>query len=79
MNTYRENIDKKQIVSEEKILLFSEEYKLITYDDGKQILRIYDAKSKMWVTMKFTSSQNATSIEDIIAYTSQQISRVKSN
>lgn len=77
MFTYRNEIDKKKIINEQTIMLFSEEYKLITYEDGEQILRIYDKKAKMWGTLRFSKPENAILLEEIISHTVRQLSCVK--
>ncbi|MED4569091.1 hypothetical protein P9302_06285 [Brevibacillus agri] len=53
------------MASEQKIKLGDEEY-ILFYEDGKPILKQYDAKYKMWVELMFLGTGNSKEIEDFI-------------
>lgn len=42
-----------KIINKEKIILYSREYNQITYENGEQILKKYNKKYNMWVTLRF--------------------------
>lgn len=49
-------------MKEETINLYGKTYKQLTYENGEQILKRYDDKSKMWVKLKFKQSDDVDAI-----------------
>lgn len=54
------------IINEEEIELYNKKYKQITYENGEQKLKKYNSKSKLWVTLKFSTEENSLIIESLI-------------
>jgi len=50
----------EEIIKKEEIILYGEKYKEITYSDNTKILKGYDKKYKMWVTLTFAKEDNFT-------------------
>jgi hypothetical protein len=54
------------IIREEEIELYNKKYKQITFENGEQILKKYNSKSKIWVTLKFATEENSNIIANLI-------------
>jgi hypothetical protein len=54
------------IIREEEIELYNKKYKQITFENGEQILKKYNSKSKIWVTLKFATEENSNMIANLI-------------
>lgn len=57
-------------MQEETINLYGKTYKQITYDTGEQILKRFDDKYKMWVTLRFTQDED-TNVLNLIKQTTK--------
>jgi len=56
----------KKIISEQDVRLYGRDYKEITYEDGEKVLRRYDKKEKIWITLRFEKEHNQKVVDDII-------------
>ena len=49
-------------MQEEIVNLYGKDYTQFTYENGEQILKRFDEKSKMWVKLKFRQTNDSNAI-----------------